>query len=82
MWKLALVALLAVVLSVPAAAQQAPPSPGVPAPTLPGRACTTSAGVCWAHPSAAPGTPCQCYAASGWVAGVIREWIWDAPPTR
>ena len=78
MRKLALAALLALCLAVPAAAQRGP----VPPPTLPGRACTTPAGVCWAHPSAAPGTPCQCYAASGWVAGVIREWAWDAPPTR
>lgn len=78
MTKLGLAALLALCLAVPAAAQRGP----VPSPTLPGRACTTPVGVCWAHPSAAPGTPCQCYAASGWVAGVIREWVWDAPPPR
>ncbi len=49
---------------------------------LPGRACTTPAGVCWMHPSAAPGTPCQCFASAGWVAGVVREWVWDTPPSR
>ena len=53
MTKLALAALLALCLAVPAAAQRGP----VPAPTLPGRACATPLGVCWAHPSAAPGTP-------------------------
>ena len=46
------------------------------------RACTTPAGVCWMHPSAAPGTPCQCFASAGWVAGVVREWVWDTPPSR
>lgn len=80
--RLVLVALLAVIFSAPAAAQPAPPGPGVPPPTLPGRACTTPAGVCWMHPSAAPGTPCQCFASAGWVAGVVREWVWDAPPSR
>ena len=76
-----LVALLAVIFSAPAA-QPAPPGPGVPPPTLPGRACTTPAGLCWMHPSAAPGTPCQCLASAGWAAGVVREWVWDAPPPR
>jgi len=80
--RLALVPLLVLFLSVPAAAQPAPPPPGVPAPTLPGRACTTPVGVCWAHPSVAPGTPCQCFVASSWVGGVVREWVWDAPPSR
>lgn len=78
MTTLALAALLALFLSVPATAQQGP----APRPTLPGRACTTPLGVCWVHPSAAPGTPCQCYAASGWVAGLVREWVWSPPPSR
>jgi hypothetical protein len=74
---LILVALLALALAVPAGAQQRPANP-----MLPGRACTTPAGVCWAPVTAAPGTPCQCYTGTMWVAGVIREWVWDAPPSR
>ena len=79
MTRLALVAVLALVLSVPASAQQRPPF-NVPPPMAPGRACTTPAGVCWAHPSSAPGRPCHCFTGTVWVAGVIREWVWDAPP--
>jgi hypothetical protein len=82
MRQLAVVALLALVVTVPADAQQGQPRSPVPKPTLPGRACTTAAGVCWAHPSVAPGTPCQCFVASDWVAGVVREWVWSSPSSN
>jgi hypothetical protein len=40
-------------------------------PHVPGTVCLTPAFWCWADPPGAPGAPCQCWTASGAVAGVL-----------